>query len=66
MLCRGHRKPVSTPKTLDAIMTLTYWRIGARTVGAFVGLLFSNRLLEAVEREQPDVVISTYPLGRPY
>jgi len=47
-------------------MTLTCWRIGARTVGAFVGLLFSNRLLEAVEREQPDVVISTYPLGRPY
>lgn len=66
MLCRGHRKPVSTPKTLDAIMTLTYWRIGARTVGAFVGLHFLNRLLEAVEREQPDVVISTYPLGRPY
>ena len=31
-------------------------------MGAFVGLLFSNRLLEAVEREQPDAVISTYPL----
>ena len=43
-------------------MTLTCWRIGARTVGAFVGLLFSNRLLETVEREQPNVVISTYPL----
>ena len=25
-------------------------------MGAFVGLHFSNRLLEAVEREQPDVV----------
>ena len=35
-------------------------------MGAFVGLHFLNRLLEAVEREQPDVVISTYPLGRPY
>ena len=31
-------------------------------MGAFVGLLFSNRLLETVEREQPNVVISTYPL----
>ena len=37
-------------------------RIGAKTVGAFVGLLYSNRSLEAVEREQPDAVISTYPL----
>jgi hypothetical protein len=35
-------------------------------VGAFVSLLFSNPLLGAVERGQPDVVISTYPLGRPY
>jgi hypothetical protein len=31
-------------------------------VGAVVGLLFTNRLLEAVERGQPNVVISTYPL----
>ena len=52
----------NTPKTLAAIFAVTSRRAGAATVRATVSLLFANRLLKVVRREQPDLVVSTYPL----
>jgi processive 1,2-diacylglycerol beta-glucosyltransferase len=52
----------NTPKSLGAIFAVTSRRAGAATVRATVSLLFAKRLLKVVRREQPDLVVSTYPL----
>ncbi len=52
----------NTPQSLGAIFEATSSRGVAAAVRAIVGLLFARRLLKAIREEQPDLVVSTYPL----
>lgn len=52
----------NTPKSLGAVFAVTSRRAGAAVVRSTVSLLFANRLLQVVRREQPDLIVSTYPL----
>jgi processive 1,2-diacylglycerol beta-glucosyltransferase len=52
----------NTPKSLGAVFAVTSRRSGAAVVRFAVSLLFANRLLRVVRREQPDLIVSTYPL----
>lgn len=63
LLVRGYRRQVTgIPRTLGAVFAVTSFRAGAATVRSLVGLLFAKRLLGALSKESPDLVISTYPL----
>ena len=52
----------NAPKSLGAVFAVTSRRAGAAAVRFVVSLLFANRLLRVVRREQPDLIVSTYPL----
>jgi UDP-N-acetylglucosamine:LPS N-acetylglucosamine transferase len=52
----------NTPRSLGAVFAATSRKSGAAAVRFLVGLLFAGRLLEVIERERPDLVVSTYPL----
>jgi UDP-N-acetylglucosamine:LPS N-acetylglucosamine transferase len=63
LLVRGYSSQVKNmPKSLDIGFAVTSRRAGAMIVQFFVGLLFASRLLKVVHTEQPDLVVSTYPL----
>lgn len=49
-------------KSLGWTYALTSRRIVASSIGFLVSFLFAGRLLKVIQREQPDLVISTYPL----
>ena len=51
-----------TPKTLGVIFAVTSRKVGAGAVRIAVGLACAGRLLGLLDRERPDMVISTYPL----
>ena len=62
-LSRGYCSQVRrTPRTLGAIFAVTSRKAGAGFVRFLVGLFCANQLLGLLEKERPDVVISTYPL----
>src|SRR3982751_7751 len=50
------------PKSLDISFAVTSRRPGAVILQFAVGLLFASRLLKVVQKEQPNLVVSTYPL----
>jgi processive 1,2-diacylglycerol beta-glucosyltransferase len=52
----------NTPESLGVVFAVTSRRAGAAVVRSAVSLLFANRLLKVVRREQPDLIVSTYPL----
>src|SRR5919199_6765357 len=52
----------NTPRSLGAVFAATSRKSGSATVRFLVGLLFADRLLELINRERPDLVVSTYPL----
>ncbi|HEY6581808.1 MAG TPA: glycosyltransferase, partial [Rubrobacter sp.] len=52
----------NTPRSLGAVFAATSRKSCAAAVRFLVGLLFAGRLLEVIERERPDLVVSTYPL----
>ena len=52
----------SKPRSVGAVFVITSTKAGAWTIRVFVGLLFAKRLLGLIQRERPEVVISTYPL----
>jgi UDP-N-acetylglucosamine:LPS N-acetylglucosamine transferase len=63
LLVRGYSSQVKNmPKSLDVGFAVTSRRAGAMIVQFLVGLLLANRLLKVVHKEQPDLVVSTYPL----
>jgi processive 1,2-diacylglycerol beta-glucosyltransferase len=63
MLVRFYSSQVrNTPRSLGAVFAATSRKSGAAAVRFLVGLLFADRLLEVIERERPDLVVSTYPL----
>lgn len=63
LLVRAYCSQVrSTPRTLSVVFAVTSRRAGAGAIRFFVGVLFARRLLGALRRERPDLVISTYPL----
>jgi processive 1,2-diacylglycerol beta-glucosyltransferase len=49
-------------KSLRIVYGVSSRRAGAAAVGFLAASLFAGRLLEIVQREQPDLVVSTYPL----
>ena len=52
----------NTPRSLGAVFAATSRKSGAAAVRFLVSLLFAGRLLKVIERERPDLVVSTYPL----
>lgn len=63
LLVRGYARQVKyTPRSMRVTFALTSHRRGAKVVQIIVSLLFATRLLEIVQKEQPDLVVSTYPL----
>ena len=52
----------NTPRSLGVVFAATSRKSGAAAVRFLVGLLFADRLLEVIERERPELVVSTYPL----
>jgi len=63
LLIRGYSSQVSkAPKSLNIVFAATSPRASAAVVRFLVGLLFASRLLKIVRGEQPDLVVSTYPL----
>jgi processive 1,2-diacylglycerol beta-glucosyltransferase len=63
LLVQGYASQVKNmPKSLDVAFAVTSRRAGATIVQFLVGLLFASRLLKVVQKEQPDLVVSTYPL----
>jgi UDP-N-acetylglucosamine:LPS N-acetylglucosamine transferase len=63
LLVQGYASQIkNTPRSLRASFAVASRRVGAAAVRAVVGLLFANRLLEAVREERPDLVVSTHPL----
>ena len=62
-LSRGYCSQVQrTPKALGVIFAVTSRKAGAGAVRLAVGMVCANRLLGLLDKERPDVVISTYPL----
>jgi UDP-N-acetylglucosamine:LPS N-acetylglucosamine transferase len=49
-------------KSLGVTYAVTSQKAAAAAVGFLAGSLFANRLLKVVQRERPDLVVSTYPL----
>lgn len=63
LLVRGYADQVRhAPGSLAAVFAVTSRRAGAAAVQAVVSLLFARRLLGVIREENPDLVISTYPL----
>ncbi|HZB83311.1 MAG TPA: glycosyltransferase [Rubrobacteraceae bacterium] len=52
----------NSQESLGWTYALTARRTGASSVAFLVSFLFASRLLKVIQREQPDLVISTYPL----
>jgi UDP-N-acetylglucosamine:LPS N-acetylglucosamine transferase len=50
------------PWTYDLFFRILTFPVSARILQIGFGLLFGHRLLETIQREQPDVVVPTYPL----
>ncbi|MBV9454133.1 MAG: hypothetical protein JOZ19_08470 [Rubrobacter sp.] len=63
LLVQGYSSQVKNmPRSLDVGFAITSRRAGATIVQFLVGLFFASRLLKVVYKEQPDLVVSTYPL----
>lgn len=63
LLIRGYSSQLrKAPKSLNIVFAATAPRASAAIVRFLVGLLFASRLLKLVQGEQPDLVVSTYPL----
>lgn len=63
LLIRGYSSQLrKAPKSLNIVFAATSPRASAAIVRFLVGLLFASRLLKLVQGEQPDLVVSTYPL----
>jgi processive 1,2-diacylglycerol beta-glucosyltransferase len=63
LLVRGYSSQVKNmPKSLDVGFAVTSRRAGAMIVQFLVSVLFASRLLKVVRKEQPVLVVSTYPL----
>ena len=62
-LARSYREQGRrTSRSLGAIFAFTSWRMGAAGVRLLSGVLLAHRLRGLLDREKPDVVVSTYPL----
>ena len=58
LLVRGYRRQVTgITRTLGAVFAATSFRAGAATVRSLVSLLFAKRLLGALGKESPDLVV---------
>jgi UDP-N-acetylglucosamine:LPS N-acetylglucosamine transferase len=63
LLIRVYARQVKRlPKSLGLTFAVTSSRGSAAVVRFVVGLLFAGRLLKVIHEEQPDLVVSTYPL----
>lgn len=62
-LNRGYRNQArNKPGFLGAVFTVTSRRAGAAGVRFITSMLFANRLLKVLREENPDLIVSTYPL----
>lgn len=62
-VCSGYQRQArSMPWLLTPAFTFVSSRTGSRLIKACVGSLFAHRILAVVRGENPDVIVSTYPL----